>query len=146
MRRMVLVLAALVLATAPAVRAWTWPIEGAVLRPFVFGPDPYAAGQHRGITIAGDLGSPVRAPATGTVSFAGTVPGSGKVITIQTSDGYSVTLVHLGAIDVAKGGAVGEGDVVAAVGWSGTPEVDVTSVFLGIRRTADPQGYLDPLG
>src|SRR5437762_6924721 len=103
MRRTLIALVAIALALAPAVQAWTWPIEGAVLRPFVFGSDPYAGGQHRGITIAGDLGAPIRAPAGGVVSFAGTVPVSGKVITIQTTDGYSVTLVHLGTIDVTKG-------------------------------------------
>ena len=41
------------------------PCDGAVLRPFVFGSDPYAAGQHRGIDVAGDLGTNVEAPASG---------------------------------------------------------------------------------
>ena len=37
-----------VLVAAPAALAWTWPADGLVLRPFSLGPDPYAAGQHRG--------------------------------------------------------------------------------------------------
>src|SRR5581483_7724445 len=75
MRRALLVLLAALLA-APAASAWSWPVEGRVLAPFVFDPaNPYAAGQHRGVDVAGSVGDPVRAPAAGTVSFAGAVPG-----------------------------------------------------------------------
>jgi MYXO-CTERM domain-containing protein len=79
------------------------------------------------------------------VSFAGTVPTNGKSVTIETADGYSVTLTHLGSIGVTKGAAVAEQDALGAVGPSGTPEVDGPYVHLGIRVTADPNGYVDPL-
>ena len=96
MRRLLLVLIAM-LATAPAAQAWSWPADGPVLAPFSFDPaNPYAAGQHRGLDVGGVAGAAVRAPAAGTVSFAGTVPGSGKSVTIETADGWSVTLMHLG--------------------------------------------------
>jgi pyruvate/2-oxoglutarate dehydrogenase complex dihydrolipoamide acyltransferase (E2) component len=88
----------------------------------------------------------VVAPAAGTVSFAGTVAANGKSVTIETADGYSVTLTHLGSISVAKGATVAEQGVVGTVGPSGTPEVDGPYVHLGIRVTADPNGYVDPLG
>lgn len=140
----VLALACLVL-SAPAA-AWTWPAEGAVLRPFGLGPDPYAGGQHRGIDVGGAEGSPVRAPATGTVTFAGSLPTHGRGITIQTEDGYAVTLVHLGTIGVTKGVVLLEGAPVGTVGWSGTPEHAVPSVHLGIRRASEEEGYVDPLG
>jgi Peptidase family M23 len=135
------------LAWTPAAYAWSWPVQGPVLQPFSYDEsDPYAAGQHRGIDIgAGAAGEPVVAPAAGTVSFAGTVPTNGKSVTIQTADGYSVTLTHLGAILVAKGAAIAERDSVGTVGPSGTPEVDGPYVHLGVRHTADPNGYLDPL-
>ena len=76
----------------------------------------------------------------------GTVGANGKTVTIATADGYSVTLVHLGGIGVSKGVAVDEGDVVGSIGPSGEAEHDQPYVHLGVRRTADPQGYLDPLG
>ena len=95
------VLAALL--SAPAAGAWTWPSDGAVLRAFAVGDDPYAGGQHRGVDVAGDAGGTVRAPAAGTVSFAGTLPTHGKTVTLVTGDGYTVTLLHLGSISVAKG-------------------------------------------
>ena len=83
-------------------------MQGPVLQPFAYDEaHPYAAGQHRGIDIgAAGAGETVVAPAAGTVSFAGTVPTSGKSVTIETADGYSVTLTHLGSIRVANG-AVG---------------------------------------
>jgi Peptidase family M23 len=126
--------------------AWTWPADGEVLRPFGMGPDPYAGGQHRGIDVAGADGSTIRAPAAGTVTFAGTLPTHGRGVTIQTEDGYAVTLVHLGTLGVAKGAVVAEGDPVGTMGSSGTPEHPVPSIHLGIRRSSDAEGYLDPLG
>ena len=85
------------------------------------------------------------APASGVVAFAGSVGANGKVVTIETDDGYSVTLVHLGAFSVGKGDAVGEGAPVGTIGPSGTPEHDVPYVHLGVRVTSDSQGYVDPL-
>src|SRR3954471_19447845 len=75
-------------------RAWTWPVDGPVLRPFSFDhAHPYAGGQHRGVDLGAPTGSPVLAPAEGTVSFAGTVPTGGKTVSIQTPFGYTATLV-----------------------------------------------------
>ena len=138
------VLIALQVGVQPAL-AWTWPVDGPVLRPFVLGDDPYAAGQHRGIDVGASAGAPVRAPAAGAVTFAGTVPGGGRTVTIQTPGGYSVTLVHLGSIGVARGAAVTEGSSVGTVGPSGEPELAGPYVHLGVRRTADEHGYVDPL-
>src|SRR5581483_5196052 len=41
--------------------------------------------------------------------------------------------------------SVGEGAAVGTVGPSGTPELDVPYVYMGVRVTANAQGYLDPL-
>src|SRR6476620_8483771 len=102
MRRIVLVIA-LGLAVAAPAGAWTWPSDGPVLQSYSFDPEvPKAPGQHRGIDVAGALGAVVRAPAAGVVSFAGTVPGNGKCVTIETADGWSVTLTHLGSFAVTK--------------------------------------------
>jgi MYXO-CTERM domain-containing protein len=135
------------LAWTPAAYAWSRPVQGPVLQPFAYDEaHPYASGQHRGVDLGADSGETVVAPAAGTVSFAGTVPTNGKSVTIETADGYSVTLTHLGSIGVVKGAAVVEQDAIGTVGPSGTPEVDGPYVHLGIRVTADPNGYVDPLG
>jgi hypothetical protein len=133
-------------AGVPPALAWTWPVDGPVLRPFNFDREhAYDGGQHRGIDIGAPSGTAVRAPAAGAITFAGTVPVGGRTVTIATDDGYAVTLVHLGATTVAKGAAVGEGEVVGAIGPSGEPEGPEPYVHLGIRLTADQEGYLDPL-
>jgi hypothetical protein len=136
----------LLLLWVPAAGAWTWPVNGPVLQGFSFDPaHPYAGGQHRGIDIGADAGASVLAPASGVVSFAGSVPSSGKSVTIDTPDGLAVTLTHLGSISVAKGSAVSEGAVVGTIGPTGTPEVVGPYVHLGVRTAANDQGYLDPL-
>ena len=141
---MCVVLAPLV-GVAPA-WAWTWPTSGTVVQPFLFDPDhPYGADQHRGVDLGGDAGEQVRAPATGIVSFVGSVPGSGRSVTIETGDGWSVTLTHLGTTVVTKGATVAEGDGVGTIGPSGDPEVSGPYVHLGVRHTDDDQGYVDPL-
>src|SRR5438876_9935157 len=145
MRRALIVVLAAALVIVPTAGAWTWPVKGPVLQKFVLGDDPYAAGQDRGIDIGAAAGEPVLAPASGTVSFAGTVPVSGKAVTIQTADGYSVTLTHLGSTSVRRGETVGEGAAVGTIGPSGEVAHDVPYVHLGIRRSEDPNGYIDPL-
>lgn len=144
-----LLLAALVafaaLTVVPTASAWAWPVDGPVLRHFDFGGDAYAGGQHRGVDLGAPAGSAVVAPAAGAVSFAGTVPGGGKVVTIRTADGFSATLVHLGSIGVMRGALVAEGTQVGTIGPSGEPEVDEPYVHFGVRVTAEPEGYLDPL-
>ena len=110
MRRMLLVAVLAALLVAPVARAWTWPVGGPVLQPFSFDPaHPYAAGEHRGIDIAAGAEEVVLAPAAGTVTFSGTVPGSGRALTITTADGFAVTLTHLGSLSVVAGTSVDEG-------------------------------------
>ena len=145
MRRVLLVAVLAALLVAPVARAWTWPVGGPVLQPFSFDPaHPYAAGEHRGVDIAADAGEAVLAPAAGTVTFSGTVPGSGRALTITTGDGLAVTLTHLGSIVVAAGTAVAEGQPsarsvrAATRRWSGLPPP---------RASASPreaQGYRRP--
>src|SRR5919108_5208312 len=138
------VLLAFQVGVSPAL-AWTWPVDGPVLRPFDFEGNPYAAGHHRGLDIGAPAGVTVSAPAAGTIAFAGTVPGGGRTVTIRTADGYSVTLVHLGSLSVERNAAVAEGSPVGTIGPSGEPEVAEPYVHLGIRLTAEPNGYLDPV-
>ena len=144
MRRFALVLVCALALPVSTARAWTWPVDGPVLRPFVFDQrSPYKAGQHRGIDIGTSTGTPVLAPADGVVSFAGTVPTGGKTISIETPAGYTATLLHLASIGVKRGAAVREGTVVGTSRAEGEAE---PYVYFGVRRTSDSQGYVDPLG
>ena len=146
MRRLLPLVLFLVL-WVPVARAWTWPVDGAVVQGFAYDPaHKYAGGQHRGIDIAASAtGVPVLAPAAGTVAFAGSVGSNGGTVTIETADGYDVSLTHLGSVTVAKDDAVAEGAAIGTVGPTGTPEVDGPYVHLGIRLAADKSSYLDPI-
>src|SRR6476469_5424434 len=141
MRRILLALLVALAIVAPA-RAWTWPADGPVLQPYSFDPElPKAPGYHRGVDVAGSLGAVVHAPAAGVVSFAGVVPGNGRCVTIETTDGWPVTLTHLGSIAVTKGASVVEGDGVGTIGPSDEAGVTDPHVHLGVRKTADEYGY-----
>src|SRR3954466_3293786 len=102
MRRLaalVVLLSFSVVCTVPCAWAWTWPVAGPVLTPFSFdAARPYAGGQHRGIDIGAAAGAGVAAPVAGTVTFAGTVPTSGKTLSLLTADALAVTLTHLGSL------------------------------------------------
>ena len=144
MRRLTLVLALIsALGLVPSAAAWTWPLGGDVLRPYSLGPDAYAAGQHRGVDVAGTDRESVRAPAAGTVSFTGVVPGSGRTVTIQL-DGYAVSLTHLGEISVVKGATVAEGQAIGVAGSTGDAEWPTPYVHLGVRVSSAADGYVDP--
>src|SRR4051794_13277234 len=134
------------LAIVPMAGAWSWPTDGHVLQAFLFDElQPRLEGQHRGVDLGGEPGETVRAPASGVVTFVGNVAANGTTLTIDTPDGWTVTLTHLGSITVTKGAAVAEGDGVGTIGPTGEQEVGGAFVHLGVRRTDAPQGYIDPV-
>jgi murein DD-endopeptidase MepM/ murein hydrolase activator NlpD len=126
-------------ATSPPVGWWQWPILGPVIRGFEPPSTPFSAG-HRGIDIAAPFGTPVRAPAQGTVTFAGYVGGS-LFVTIDVGDDYLATSSFLSQVLVKKGQHVSAGDVVALSG-RGHPDEDPTHLHFGVRLYGN---YVDPI-
>ena len=85
-------------------------------------------------------------PRAGVVAFAGRLPRQGLCLTVRTEDGWSVTLVHLGSIrrarrDSGQRGRRRRARSARAV----SPRGRSRTSHLGIRLTADPNGYVDPL-
>jgi murein DD-endopeptidase MepM/ murein hydrolase activator NlpD len=148
MRRALLVLSSLALLCVPAGHAWSWPVGGpdSILREFSYNPaDPDDPGAHRGIDVAGRLGARAFVPASGVVTFAGAVPVGGKTVEIETFDGYTARVQHLGSISVTRGAVVSENQPAGTVGFSGVSEYSVPYAFFSIRVTGDPDWYVDPL-
>jgi hypothetical protein len=105
------------LASAPSI----WPVRGWVTSDFSVRLDPFTGERtiHEGLDIATGLGTPVRAPADGTVVFAGVEGGYGHVLVLDHGYGLKTRFGHLSRIDVKIGDKVHRGDPVAAVGNTG---------------------------
>ena len=142
----VLAAAALLTAAPAAVAAWTWPLVGEVITPYRNGDDPYAAGQHRGIDIAGPTGAPVVAAVPGLVRFAGTAGSSGRTVSVRSGDGrFDVSYLHLSSIAVHGGDQVAAGALIGAVGTTGVRSAERPHLHFGVREAGSRHAYLDPL-
>ncbi len=98
-----------------------WPTRGWVTSDFGVRLDPYSAERmmHRGLDIATPHGQPVYSPSDGTVVFAGTESGYGKVLVIDHGYGVKTRYGHLSELFVKLGDTVKRGGRVAAVGNTG---------------------------
>lgn len=116
---------------------WAWPSGGPVPVPRAFDPPPrpWLAG-HRGVDLDVPVGSPVRAPESGTVVFAGTVVDRG-VVTIDHG-GLRSSFEPVRPL-VRVGQRVARGEVVATVAEGHSPG----ALHWGVRT--GPRAYVDPL-
>jgi murein DD-endopeptidase MepM/ murein hydrolase activator NlpD len=74
---------------------------------------------HTGIDYAAAQGTPVRATADGSVSFAAMRGGYGNLVEVQHPNGYATRYAHLSRIGVQPYQAVRQGDVIGWVGATG---------------------------
>jgi murein DD-endopeptidase MepM/ murein hydrolase activator NlpD len=116
-------------ANAEAVLQFSWPIAGPVIS--VFGPGKHGA-RNDGINIAARQGTPFRAAAGGTVSYAGPLRGYGNLILISHPDGFVTAYAHAENIQVVCGGRVGRGEVIGRAGNTGG--VDRPQLHFEIRH------------
>lgn len=123
---------------------WRWPVEGLVLSTFRYGRDPFARGQRRGIRIGAPVGTPVRSACAGGVRFAGTAGTSGRVVSVACGR-WTATYLHLAAISVRRGEAVGRRQRIGEVGRSGRPRLRDSHLAFGVRRAGRRWDYVDPL-
>jgi murein DD-endopeptidase MepM/ murein hydrolase activator NlpD len=116
----------------PALRL---PVRGMVVRGFEAPAGPYGPG-HRGVDLRAPVGTPVAAPAAGTVRFAGRVAGSAWV-SLLVAPGVVVTVGPL------REAAVAAGERVAALAPVGRLAAGHDgAVHLSLRVDG---GYVDPL-
>lgn len=74
---------------------------------------------HAGVDLAGPVGTPIFAPADGTVIVAEVENGYGNVIKIQHAFGISTVYGHLSKFRVTKGQKVSRGDRIGDMGNTG---------------------------
>jgi murein DD-endopeptidase MepM/ murein hydrolase activator NlpD len=119
--------------------AYAWPVQGPVIRGFDDPQGPFAPG-HRGIDIAAEPGTAVRAAQDGVVAFAGPVGGD-LYISVVHPDGIRTTYSWLSVISTRRGEEVRREAVIGASG-SGHPGVEPPHLHFGARNGTS---YVDPL-
>lgn len=99
--------------------------------------------RHNGIDIAAREGSPVRAPADGTVIYAGPDSVFGLLLIIDHGGGFQTLYGHNSRLNVRVGETVQRGDIIAISGNTG--ESTAPHLHYEIRRdgqSVDPTGFL----
>jgi murein DD-endopeptidase MepM/ murein hydrolase activator NlpD len=92
-----------------------WPSNNHTLSGFDFSPI------HRGIDIAGNEGEGVYATDAGVIVYAGwNNYGYGNMVMIDHGNGFQSLYAHLSAFNVGCGLSVGQGDVIGAIGTTGS--------------------------
>jgi hypothetical protein len=120
------------------------PVDAVIERDFREPAATWSSG-HRGIDYAVATGVRVRAAASGTVRFAGSVAGH-LAVTIDHGRGLETTYSILSAMEVHAGDVVGQGAYIGATGVShpGNPD----GLHFGVKldgNYVDPVDYLGPV-
>lgn len=94
-------------------------ISGQFIRP-VNGPvSQYFWAFHTGVDLPATYGSGIAAAGPGTVVAAGWIPVGGLHIRILHADGFETGYYHTGALFVAEGQQVAQGQIIATIGMTG---------------------------
>jgi murein DD-endopeptidase MepM/ murein hydrolase activator NlpD len=98
-----------------------WPVRGSVNSEFGKRASPWTKEPefHSGMDIAADRGTPVKAPAAGTVQHAGSGAEYGLYVMIDHDNGVRTLYGHLSKILVQRGERVERGGIVGLTGNTG---------------------------
>lgn len=117
---------------------WHWPARGPIINAFGAG-----TGLNQGIDIAGELGEPVIAAASGQVVYAGSgLRGYGNLLIIKHNDTYLSAYAHNQRLLKSEGDMVKAGERVAEMGSSGANKVKLHFEIRREGRPVDPIRYL----
>ena len=105
------------LAVTPSI----WPTEGFVTSRFGYRSSPFTGQSsfHKGLDIAAPTGTPIYAPARGTVTAAGTDGAYGLCVDISHGGGLSTKYGHMSKFVVKSGQKVERGQLIGHVGSTG---------------------------
>ncbi|OLS01450.1 peptidoglycan DD-metalloendopeptidase family protein [Tissierella creatinophila] len=99
---------------------------------------------HRGIDIAKENGSDIKAADGGVVSFSGVMGTYGNMIEIDHENGYKTRYAHCSKLLFSPGEGVYQGQVIAKVGSTGRstgPHVHFEVIKNGVHQ--NPSNYLE---
>ena len=115
-----------------------WPVNGHVILNYgaIDGGE-----RNDGINIAAAQGTPVRASASGTVSYCGNeLKGYGNLVLIKHDNGYITAYAHVDSFTVGRSDRVVAGQVIAYAGATG----DVATPQLHFEIRGSNQRPVDP--
>lgn len=117
---------------------WNWPAPGKVTQAF-----SESGSVNKGIDIAGNLGEPVSAAASGKVVYAGSgLLGYGQLIIIKHNDQFLSAYAHNRVLLVKEGDAVKAGQKIAEIGASGADKVKLHFEIRRDGKPVDPEEFL----
>jgi murein hydrolase activator len=126
-------------------RTITWPFKGRIIRSF--GQETRSYGTSvvcNGIDIAAPEWSTIVAADNGTVAFAGTYGGQGKLLIIDHKNGFFTVYAYNNELLVSSGATVKKGQAIARSGMTGS--ASEPSVHFEVRKdgkAVNPLAYLD---
>ena len=98
---------------------------------------------HTGLDIAAPYGTPIKAAADGTVTFAGYSGGYGYVVKVNNGNGVQTYYGHCSKLYVSTGDTVEAGDTIAAVGSTGNSTGNHLHFEVRVNGSVvNPQNYL----
>ena len=101
------------------------------------------SGAHTGTDIACSIGTPIKAVADGTVTFAARNGSYGNLVKISHGSGVETWYAHCSKIYATVGQKIEAGDVIAAVGATGNVTGPHLHLEIRINGVAvNPQKYL----
>ena len=119
--------------------AWGWPASGKMISAFS------DSAKQKGISIAGKLGQPVLASASGRVIFSGTgIRGFGKLIVIKHNETFLSVYAHNSELLVKEGQNVAKGQKIAEMGSTDTDQVRLHFEIRRLGKPVDPIKLLPP--
>ena len=122
-----------------------WPVRGSVNSEFGRRHSPWTGAPefHGGIDIASERGTHVRAPAPGTVVFAGSQAEYGNTVILDHGNDIKSLYGHLQKIHVTQGQRVERGQVIALSGNTGKTSGPHLHYEIQVKgQPINPRGFL----
>jgi len=123
-----------------------WPVEGRITDRFGYRKDPFTRKKtfHYGLDIAADVGTSIKASASGKVTYVDYTYATGRTVKIDHGNGFITVYGHCSRILVEPGQQVKKGDVIAKVGSTGRSTGPHCHFEIHLYGTAiDPLDYLE---
>jgi murein DD-endopeptidase MepM/ murein hydrolase activator NlpD len=122
-----------------------WPVRGPVNSEFGNRPSPWTKANefHSGMDIRAERGTPVKAPAAGTVNFAGSHAEYGLTVILDHGNDLKSVYGHLSRIGVSQGDRIERGAEIGQTGNTGRssgPHLHYEIVLKG--QAVNPRAYL----